>query len=138
MKELFENKGINCSGILSLSPREANELCSNGAIIVDVREEYMNQFKIFDVDEIIFCPRTELESNYQKLPKDKALIFADATGIHSKTAIKFLMEKGFKNIAILGGGIVEWERSGMPITIDKSECLSGSCACMLRKREKNK
>lgn len=45
----FQNKGICSAGILNLSPKESYELSQKGAIIVDVREEYMNRFKILDV-----------------------------------------------------------------------------------------
>ncbi len=48
----------------------------------------------------------------------------------------FFKDKGFENIANMAGGLVEWERDGLPLKSDKSERLSGSCACMLRKREK--
>ena len=136
MHKLFENKGIISGGILNLSPCEALEACKKGAMIVDVREDYMNSFKVFDVDEIIFCPYRVLGENYQDFPKDKALIFADAAGIHSKETVLFLKDKGFENIANMAGGLVEWERDGLPLKIDKSERLNGSCACMLRKREK--
>jgi rhodanese-related sulfurtransferase len=93
-------------------------------------------FKLFDVDEIIYCPKSKIEEIYLDIPKDKALIFADATGIHSKEAVLFLLEKGFENIANLAGGLVEWERDGVPIKIDYSERLSGSCACQLKRRDK--
>jgi len=136
MNELFKGKGISSSGMLHVSAHEAIELCKKGAIIVDVREEYMIGFKMFDVEETIFCPKCILEEKYSELPKDKALIFADATGIHSKEAVLFLLEKGFANIANLAGGLVEWERDGVPIKIDYSERLSGSCACQLKRRDK--
>ncbi|HAN18583.1 MAG: hypothetical protein A2X13_13860 [Bacteroidetes bacterium GWC2_33_15] len=136
MHDLFKNTGIISSGILHVSAHEAFELCKKGAVIVDVREEYMIGFKMFDVEEAIFCPKSILEKKYSELPKDKALIFADATGIHSKEAVLFLLEKGFENIANLAGGLVEWERDGVPIKIDYSERLSGSCACQLKKRDK--
>ena len=32
------------------------------------------------------------------------------------------------------GGLVDWERDGVPVKTDKSECLTGSY--MLRKRDK--
>ena len=136
MNDFFKSKGLESGGLLHVSPKEAYELCQQGAIIVDVREEYMNRFKMFDVDEIIFCPKSILEQSYTDFPTDKALIFADATGIHSKEAIFFMKDKGYVNIANMAGGLVEWERDGLPLIIDKSERLSGSCACMLRKREK--
>ena len=136
MNGFFKNKGIVSSGILHLSPRESYELCQIGAIIVDVREDYMGRFKMFDVEELIFCPRSILEETYLEIPKNKPLIFADAVGIKSKEAVLFLKEKGFRNIANMAGGLVEWERDGMPVKIDKSERLTGSCMCMLRKRDK--
>ena len=136
MGDFFKNKGIVSSGILHLSPGESYDLCQIGAIIVDVREDYMGRFKMFDVEELIFCPGSILEENYLEMPKNKSLIFADAVGLKSKEAVLFLKEKGFKNIANMAGGLVEWERDGMPVKIDKSERLTGSCMCMLRKRDK--
>jgi rhodanese-related sulfurtransferase len=138
MENLFKNKGLFSSGILHVSAHEAFELCNQGAILVDDREEFLVMYKMFEVKETIFCPKSILEEKYLDLPKDKALIFADATGIHSKEAVLFLLEKGFKNIANLAGGLVEWERNGVPIKIDNSEMLSGSCTCQLRKRNINK
>lgn len=138
MNAFFKNTGMLSSGMLHVSPKETYELCRQGAVIVDVREEYMDRFKMFDVEEIIFCPYSILKDNYQDLPKDLPLIFADAVGLHSKEAVLFLKDKdkNFNNIANMAGGLVEWERDGLPLKVDKSERLSGSCACMLRKREK--
>ena len=136
MHDLFKNIGITSSGILHVSANEAFELCKKGAIIVDVREEFMVGFKLFDVEETIFCPKSILDEKYKELSVEKALIFADATGIHSKEAVLFLQEKGYKNMANLAGGLVEWERDGVPIKIDYNERLSGSCACQLRTRKK--
>lgn len=137
MANFFQNTGMISSGMLHVSPKETYKLCRQGANMVDVREEYMNRFKMFDVDKVIFCPFSILEENYQDFPKDKALIFADAAGLRSKEAVSFLKNKGYENIANMAGGLVEWERDGLPLKIDKSERLSGSCACMLRKRKKN-
>ena len=136
MRTFFEDKGIVSNGILNLSPTETIEICKKGGIIVDVREEYLNRYKMFDVEEIIFCPQSILEENLNQLPTDKPLIIADSTGIHSKEAMQVLEEKGFKNIANMAGGMVEWERDGLPIKEDKTERLTGSCACMLRRRDK--
>lgn len=136
MHQFFNDKGIVSSGILNLSPAETLEICKKGGIIVDVREDYLNRYKMFDVAEIIFCPQNILEESINELPRDKPLIFADATGINSKKAVLFLKEKGFENIANMAGGMVEWERDGLPIEEDKTERLTGSCACMLRRRDK--
>ncbi len=86
MHKLFENKGIVSGGILNLSPLKA---CKKGAIIVDVHEDYMNSFKVFDINEIIFYPYRILGDNSTNFTKDTALIFANATVIHSKEAVLF-------------------------------------------------
>lgn len=50
MKTFKQNTGFFSHGVLNLSPKESFELCMEGAIIVDVRESYMNGFKMFNVD----------------------------------------------------------------------------------------
>lgn len=136
MSNLFKNYGIFIEGLLHISPKETFELCDKGALLVDVREEYMNSFKRFAVDNIIYLPKTRLENNVALLPLNKYLIFADAAGIHSKEAVQFMITKGFTKIANMAGGIVEWERDGLPLNKNKKEQLSGSCMCQLKKRNK--
>ena len=65
MNDLFDYYGFVSGGILNVSPREAFELCGKGAVIVDVREEYLNNFKNFDVPEIVFFPISNSGINYQ-------------------------------------------------------------------------
>ena len=137
MENYFEGKAIKSNGIYNLSPLQAHKLCLEGAIIVDVREEYLNRFKIFDVRAIIFCPLTQLSLLIADLPIDKPLIFADASGIHSPEAVKLVFENGFTgSCANLSGGLVDWEHSGLPVVVDYNEKLSGQCACQLRARGK--
>jgi len=124
--------------MLHVSPREALELCHKGAVLVDVREEYLNSFKMFGVTQVFYLPMSELHENYQKLPLDKYLIFADSAGLKSKAAAWFLLEKGFDKIANLAGGLVEWERDGLPLNINIHERLTGSCMCQLKPRERKK
>jgi rhodanese-related sulfurtransferase len=137
MENYFESKAIYSNGIYNLSPLQAYKLCHEGAILVDVREEYLNRYKIFDVPNLIFCPKKKLAELMADLPVDKPLILADASGIHSPGAVKMLIENGFTgNCANLSGGLVDWEHSGLPVVVDYSEKLSGQCACQLRARGK--
>ena len=137
MHPLFLNTGFFSGVVYNLTPKQASALCHQGAVMIDVREEGLSRFKMFGVPEVIYCPFSILEETYEHLPKDKPMIFADAAGLHSKEAVILLMEKGLGNrIANLAGGLVEWERDEMPLIIDKSEKLSGSCMCQLRPRNK--
>jgi rhodanese-related sulfurtransferase len=135
MENNSEGKAICANGIYNLSPLQAFKLSQEGAVIVDVREEYLNRFKIFDVPELIFCPLKKLAELIAALPVDKLLIIADASGIHSPEAVKLLKEHGFKGTcANLSGGLVDWEHSGLPVVVDYNEKLSGQCACQLKPR----
>ena len=137
MEGLFFNDGFEIGSIINLTPRQAHSWCLKGALLIDVREDYMNRFKMFDVPEVIYCPFSILEETYQHLPLEKPMIFADSAGLLSKEAVKLLKEKGLHvQTANLAGGLIEWERDEMPLIIDKSERLSGSCMCQLRPRDK--
>jgi rhodanese-related sulfurtransferase len=135
---LFDNIGFISAGILNVSPIETFELCNKGAIIVDVREEHLNNFKNLDVPEILYIPITRLLQELSALPQDKYLIFADTVGLRSKEAVVILKDRGFKKVANMAGGIVDWERDGLPLKVNIEERLSGSCMCQLKSRERRK
>jgi len=133
----FKNTGFQSSGFLNLTPREAyQEAVKNNAIIIDVRETAFIDYKRFDVPNVIYAPYSELKKYFTNLPCDKPLIIADSVGLRSKDAMLFLLSKEFLNIANLAGGIVEWDRDGLPLLIDQGEALSGACLCRLRPRKK--
>ena len=132
MANVFQGMGMLIGGILHLSPREAYEAVKDGAVLVDVREEYLKEFKFFDVRNAIFVPFSTFQNSASELPKDKPLIFADSLGLRSKEAVLFLKDRGFPNIANLNDGISEWENSGLPLKKDPSAELHGACVCRLR------
>lgn len=121
--------------LVHISGREAQPILENGGIILDVRPSY-ELIRLFDVNAVLYCPYNEIADRYEELQKDKILITADAVGIRSKEVAEFLVQKGYKNIYHLAGGIVDWERLGCPVTTDKSRILSGSCMCQLKVRNK--
>ncbi|MCX6253160.1 MAG: rhodanese-like domain-containing protein [Bacteroidia bacterium] len=138
MTNIFKDYGIVSCGILNISPCEVFDLVKKGALIVDVREENLRSFKSFDVPELIYLPKSKLAEEYENLPSDSYMIFADTVGLRSKEAVIFLKEKGFEKIANMAGGIVDWERDGLPVSTDIATRLSGSCMCQLKSREGRK
>lgn len=134
----FSSIGFSAASFFNLTPSEAFSEAKNNAVMVDVREEELTGFKCFDVPKVIYVPLSQINLLYSQLPKDIPIIIADSVGLRSKEAMIFLINKGFKNIANLAGGIVEWERDGLPLKIDNSEKLDGSCMCQLKPRNKLK
>lgn len=118
----------------AVSPNEAFNLCKEGAIILDIREDYLSAYKQFNVDFVLFVPKSKLQENLKSIPKGQLLIIADTSGIYSREVCDDLSLKGY-NVCCLAGGFVECEREGFPISINQKERLSGSCMCQLKAKE---
>jgi rhodanese-related sulfurtransferase len=138
MEDFFSEMGNVSNGIRHISAREAFAAIENGAVLVDIREEYHTSMKTFKVERFVICPLSCFDESIAALPKDKPLIVADATGLQSKIAAEKLLNKGFTEVANLAGGIMDWERDGFPVEKDPAQQLSGQCPCMLKPINKNK
>ncbi|MFH0761140.1 MAG: rhodanese-like domain-containing protein [Bacteroidota bacterium] len=121
---------------LQYTPHEAFRHCQEGAVILDIRPEVLCTFKGFDVPEVLYCPFQEIEPYVDQIPVDREIIVADSSGIQSREVIHLLIDHGYKRVAGLAGGMVEWERDGMPLLTDNQARLSGSCMCQLKFRNK--
>jgi rhodanese-related sulfurtransferase len=126
---VFSSKGNVINNLKHFSASEAYECCILGAIIIDVREEFMSHVKTFDVPEILIFPLRTLKEDFDKLPKNRYLIFADATGVKSRPAMEFAAKMGLTAVANLAGGLVEWERDGLPTLTYQKLIVSGRNKC---------
>jgi len=127
------NIGFVSGRVPNVTPSEALQLCENGAIIIDIRLDYMSRFKRFGVESTLYFPVNICHDFLTKLNKDKVYIVAEsATSMQSREVVKNMIQAGFQNTYNLAGGLVEWERDGLPIKIDTQERLSGSCMCQLK------
>ena len=135
MAGMFTHHGIVIDGITHMSPAEALAEIQQGALLLDIREDFMIAMKTFDLPEILYLPRSHFQSSLADLPRERPVIVADAVGLYSKEAVRFLQRQGFENIANLNGGISAWEEAGMPVTADPDHRWTGSCMCQLRPRK---
>lgn len=123
--------------IRHFSSHEAFNLLQAGeAVLLDIRDEYLQGFKCIDVPLVVQIPLKELAEKAAALPHDVFYICADSSGIYSKKAAQMLLDAGFKQAGNLAGGLVDWERAGLPVCTDMKERLTGSCMCQLKKRTK--
>jgi rhodanese-related sulfurtransferase len=138
MSDLFKNHGIQIKGILSLTPRETHDLVSRGAFLIDLRDIDFVDYKAFDVPNVLNLPLNGFEKHLKKLDKKGYYILADSSGLKSRDYVQKMLDKGFMHAGSMSGGFIEWERDGMPVRIDVNERLTGSCACQLKPREREK
>lgn len=131
-------ESFTTDSIPNVSPAKADEMCRNGAVIIDIRGDYITAFKKFDVPEVIYSPKAGRQSiNFENLNKNRTYIVAEtATSLKSREIVRTLMNNGFKSVYNLAGGFVEWERDGFPVLENKRARLSGSCMCQLKPRNK--
>ncbi|HON19545.1 MAG TPA: hypothetical protein PK990_10335 [Salinivirgaceae bacterium] len=133
--ETFKNGGFTSGSFLNFTPAVAyKKLMETGCFLLDVREKSLTAYKCFDVPKVIYLPCSELSQRLNELSAEEFYIVADSTGLRSHESMEILSRAGFKHIANLAGGIVEWERDEFPLQINTSEQLDGSCMCQLRPR----
>ncbi len=133
---LFESTGFISGGIRNVTPRQAFELCKKGAVMLDVRQPYMTVYKVTDVPFLVFIPFHQLPERTEELKRESQILCIDSVGLKSHDTWLMLSERGFKNVLNVAGGIVEWERDGLPMKIDGTKMLTGSCACQLKSRKR--
>jgi rhodanese-related sulfurtransferase len=124
-------------GLKHISGAEFLKLSTDKAFLLDVRPDY-ELSRLFDVTNILYCSYKEIESHMDEIPTDRLIVVADATGLRSRETALKLMDRGMNNVANLAGGIVDWDRMGLPVTRDRSRLLSGQCPCQLKARSKKK
>lgn len=129
--------GFLSSDFWNYTPLEAFQKCKEGALLLDVRDPCFIAFKQFDVPDAVFCHHIRLHEFALHIPTNRIVIVADSVGLFSHEAMVILKDLGFENIVNLAGGLVEWERDGLPVLVNTNERLSGSCVCQLRPRERH-
>ncbi len=117
--------GFIVDNILNIIPKEAYRLCiEEGAVIIDVREPELREHKQFDVPQVVYMRLKEIIYQQVTFPDAPLLIFADATGLRSKQAAFYAIKVGLNNVANLAGGIIEWDRDGLPLMVDNNKRMS--------------
>jgi rhodanese-related sulfurtransferase len=82
-------------------------------LLVDVREA--NEFATVRIPGAVLLPLSELQARYAELPHDRPLLLHCAAGKRSLVAAEFLTRNGYADVTNVEGGIIEWQKSGLPV-----------------------
>ena len=82
-------------------------------LLVDVREP--NEFATVRVPGAVLVPLSTFLLKVDTLPRDRPLLVMCAVGGRSAAATAHLLASGWTHVTNVAGGIVAWERAGLPV-----------------------
>lgn len=123
---------FHIDGVQSVKPAKALELIREGAVLLDVREAFEIADKAYDIGGVVCIPISEIADRFQELPKEKTIVVGSALGIRSTKIANLLNYQGYSNVVSIDGGLLEWEKEGLPVTDNQTEFKAhheGGCSC---------
>ena len=109
---------IPTESIDTISPQQLWDDLHNGqpAVMVDVREP--REFLRGHIPQAESIPLPELLTEAIDLPKDQPIIVVCRGGRRSTRAAHILRTQGYKNVAVLQGGMLAWESANLLEAVD--------------------
>lgn len=104
LNEIQEEKEEELKVKQTITLLELKELIDDkneGYLLIDVRTE--KEYKEGYIPTAINIPHTDIESNLDKIPKDKLIIVYCKIGGRASTAASKLKDLGYKNVINFGG-----------------------------------
>jgi rhodanese-related sulfurtransferase len=112
---------LKASGINQVSPLSVTQLVNRqSATILDVRSS--KEYTAAHIPDAVNIPLSDFAAQADKLEnyKGKPVIVSCRSGSRAKNAAKKLGKQGFKEIYILSGGNLAWEKENLPMTRNAS------------------
>ncbi|MFN6962683.1 MAG: rhodanese-like domain-containing protein [Pyrinomonadaceae bacterium] len=107
--------------IKKASVREINELLSTGGEcqVIDVRE--YSEFNAERIADAQLMPLSNFEKHAAEIDHSKPVYLMCRSGRRAAEAAKRLAEKGFSDIHVVEGGMIEWTRANLPVVRGESK-----------------
>lgn len=94
-------------------PEQASAAVDAGeALVLDVREP--DEWARGHIAGALHVPLQTLPARLEELPRDRLIVCQCASGGRSASAARFLVQSGFQATNLVGG-IMQWQRSGLPV-----------------------
>ena len=81
--------------------------------LLDVREQW--EYDAGHLSNITHIPMGDVPNRLNEIPTDKTVIVYCASGVRSGNVRSVLFEHGYTKVHNMQGGIVAWQRAGLPI-----------------------
>lgn len=104
--------------VVEVTPTEAADLISTGAVIVDVREP--DEWSAGHAPEARLIPMAQVEDRVDEILTDGTAVIVCRSGGRSNAIAQMLSSRGI-NAVNLSGGMVAWEQARLPVVTDSGE-----------------
>ena len=115
IRQLFRGRGPASDGIATISVQDLKARLDSheSLVLVDVRqpEEFAQDGHVSGAR---LLPLPTLSSRLGELPKDAPIVCICRSGSRSQVACEMLQRKGFTDITNVSGGMMAWQRAGLP------------------------
>lgn len=91
---------------------------------IDVRADHEFRGPLGHVAGAILVPLPELDARASALPKGRPLLLICRSGVRSAKACARLAELGIGPVLNLTGGMIGWNRAGLPVECDEPASLA--------------
>jgi rhodanese-related sulfurtransferase len=97
------------------SPQEAYAAVQEGAVLIDVREEW--EYQEMRIPGAVLIPLSQVPDRLGDIPEDSDVYVHCRMGSRSARAVDFLRASGRPRSFNVAGGIDAWKEAGLPITV---------------------
>jgi rhodanese-related sulfurtransferase len=102
------------SRAVEVSVEEARERQAAGALLIDVREA--GEWAGGHASDARHIPLTRFTDESVRLPRDAEILVICRSGNRSARAAGVLRASGFQRVSNVRGGMIAWERAGLPVS----------------------
>ncbi|OIJ19314.1 rhodanese [Anaerobacillus alkalidiazotrophicus] len=107
----FGYKQFQAQGIEQINTDQLAEMLEsdgqNDVFYIDVREPH--EFQDGHINGMVNVPLSQLENNYDIIPKEKTVVIFCRSGNRSLQAANILKDIGYKDLVNVKGGILDWK-----------------------------
>jgi len=104
------------NGVGAVSPMDATQLMNHSnAVVLDVRED--KELTEGSIVNAIHIPLGDINNQIKKIEKykEKPVVVICRSGHRSASACNTLRKQGFAQVYNLRGGVMAWQKDGMPL-----------------------
>lgn len=111
LRKLFGGAGLSTAAVDVLEAKR--QLDAGDAVLVDVRER--DEWTEGHIAGARHIPLGSLPARLAEVPRDRQVLLFCRSGNRSGAATRLLREQGFEQAANVEGGIIAWQRAGLPL-----------------------